>query len=115
MIDNPEPPPYDYWPIKVEDQRHKYCGAPRHQMTRVKAKWVEKFILNMPDKFMDGEYLACDDCHEETLRNYLDAMLPELTDEELSALPDEIREDYLSGKYNVPDGPYIPPETGVSR
>ncbi len=98
----PTPPsPYDYWPL--QDSRHQYCQAPRHGLTLVRAQWVEKFTLNDPEHFPDGEYLSCDDCHEETLRNYLDAMLPDLTEEEIEKLDEQAKEVLASGGYDLPD------------
>lgn len=101
-------PPYNYWPL--QDSRRKYCQAPRHGLTQVRAQWVEKFTLNDPEHFPDGEYLSCDDCHEETLRNYLDGMLPELTDEEMQKIPEDVREEVIRGSFKIPDAdPYLPP------
>jgi hypothetical protein len=109
--------PYDYWPIP-KDEPTTYCEAPRHQMTRVTARWIESFKIPPMPEFPDGfvqSLRACDNCHEETLRNYLDEMLPPLTEEELEDLDDETKEVLLSGGYDMPDAdaPVLPTEEGA--
>jgi hypothetical protein len=98
-------PPYNYWPIP-KDEPKTYCEAPRHQMTRVIAHWIESFKIPPMAGFPVGlnrTLRACDNCHEETLRNYLDEMLPPLREEELEDLDDETKGVLLSGGYDMPN------------
>jgi hypothetical protein len=94
-------PDYTYYPL--QDSRHRYCGAPRHQMTKVRAQWVEVFNVEGFEE-VNGERLSCDDCHEDTLRAFMDQVLPELTDEEIDDLPEEEKARLLAGEYDVPEG-----------
>lgn len=102
--------PYDYYPLLA---RRQYCQSPRHGMTMVNASFMEIFSLDPhgPDRLPNGatvwQTLSCQDCHAETLRAYLDELLPNVTDPELEALKesDPLAYDaYLRGAFDVPNG-----------
>lgn len=72
---------YTYAEIPEAELSRKYCAAPRHGLTHVQAKWIEKF--SAPELGIEPtEALACDECHESMLQTYLDLMLPVPTEEE---------------------------------
>jgi hypothetical protein len=107
MGDAPPTPesPYNYWPIP-KDEPKQMCQAPRHNMTRVTATWIESFKIPPCEQFPEGfeqNLRSCDNCHEETLRNYLDEMLPDLTEEDIEDLDEATKEVLLSGGYDMPD------------
>lgn len=80
---------YTYEPIPESDFKRKYCAAPRHGITNVQARWIEKYAsteLNIEPT----ESLSCDDCHDSMLQAFMDMMLPEATDEEMEALVDDL-------------------------
>jgi hypothetical protein len=103
--------PYDYSPLPVS--RHLYCESPRHGQTHVKAAFVEIFSVDPdgPDRLPNGDsvwrLLSCQDCHADTLRAYLDELLPDISDPELEALKesDPLAYDaYLRGEFDASDG-----------
>lgn len=103
------PAPYDYEPLG--DSKGKYCQAPRHGMTNVRAAFVEIFRTGPgQEKLPNGEHewrtLACHDCHDATLREYLDNLLPDLEDPEIEALKESdplLYEELMAGKFAMPD------------
>lgn len=102
--------PYDYEPLS--DTKGKYCQAPRHGMTNVRAAFTEIFRVppdgqdRLPNGKSEWRTLACNDCHDQTLRDYLDCLLPVLEDPEIEALKETDPLAYqalLDGKFDMPD------------
>lgn len=74
---------YNYDLIPKDERKGKYCQAPRHGATRVTASYLETFkapalgIENMTTVF------SCEDCHDSMMLAFMEASLPEATEDEL--------------------------------